>query len=139
MVASALTTIIGLATMFFAEFGKFRNSGPAIGLCLAVTLTACLTLAPALLSAFGAAVFWPFGIQDPQNSAPNSRLHEMWDRLARLIVARPGRVLIVSLALMAPLAFMGGSVSVTYDFLSELGLAAQPDWGRADARTLSHW
>ena len=120
LIASALTTIIGLATMFFAQFGKFRNSGPAIGLCLAVTLAACLTLAPALLRAFGTAVFWPFGIRDPHRREQASTLHRLWDRLARGIVAYPGRVLVVSLAVMAPLAVMGSQVAVTYDFLSEL-------------------
>jgi RND superfamily putative drug exporter len=123
LTASALTTVAGLATMFFAEFGKFRNSGPAIGLCLTVTLAACLTLAPALLRAFGAAVFWPFGTMGAQTAGARRQrlgLNGLWERLAYAIVAHPGLVLVLSVALLAPLAVVGSRVEVTYDFLSEL-------------------
>ncbi|MGB7324553.1 MAG: MMPL family transporter, partial [Rubripirellula sp.] len=123
LAASALTTILGLATMFFADFGKFRNSGPAIGLCLLVTLLACLTLAPALLHAFGKTVYWtPFqrkGTAFLTSKAP-SRLDRMWEWLADVIVAKPGLILMSSTLLMLHFFLMGFNVAITYDLLSEL-------------------
>jgi RND superfamily putative drug exporter len=119
-----MTTIIGLGMMFFADFGKLRNSGPAIGLCLTVTLLACLTLAPALVCALGRSVFWPFEMQRKNRSASESDtstwLGKLWDQIARLIVTYPGRILVFCSAALIPLAYCGLSVAVTYDFLSEL-------------------
>jgi putative drug exporter of the RND superfamily len=129
LAASALTTILGLGTMFFADFGKFSNSGPAIALCLAVTLVACVTLAPALLRALGPAVFWPLGIrQTPVESADASGRqdgelqvpgHWVWERVARGIVRHPGLILTVSVLLLLPWAYHGviHGRNMTYDFL----------------------
>lgn len=129
LVASAMTTVCGLGMMFFADFGKFRNSGPAIGLCLLVALAACITLAPALLRLFGAIVFWPFGIgptlhDDEGEQAANLGNREFfahfWHWAAGVIIRRPGLILVVSVLVMAPLAYEGMSVDISYDLVAEL-------------------
>lgn len=131
LAASALTTVVGLGVMAFADFGKFRNSGPTIAVSVVVAMIASLTLAPALLRAVGLAVFWPFGIQPRQTTAAGDRhsadaeldhaaFGGFWDGLARRVLARPGLILVASLALLVPLAYHGGRVEVTYDLLSEL-------------------
>ena len=53
LTASAMTTILGLGAMVFADFGKYRYGGPTIALSLVAALAACLTAAPALLRAMG--------------------------------------------------------------------------------------
>lgn len=126
LVGSAMTTILGLATMAFADFGKYRNSGPAIALCLAVTLAACLTLAPALLRGMSRFVFWPFApAVVPAAAADHAEtrgvaLSGVWQWISRGIIARPGLILVGSCLALAPLAYRGWSVSVSYDLLEEL-------------------
>ncbi len=129
LVGSAMTTICGLGMMYFADFGKFRNSGPAIALCLAVTLVACLSLAPALLVAGGRAVFWPFGTRAGASSSgceglvDSTRSNRFWQWTGSSIVRRPGLILVASIALLTPLAYQGLSVRLTYDFLNELEIS----------------
>ncbi|MGE3776893.1 MAG: MMPL family transporter, partial [Pirellulaceae bacterium] len=120
LVASALTTILGLAMMYFAEFGKFRSSGPAIAVCLLVTLLACLTFSPALLSALGRHLFWPFAAATPP--AASGRLARFWTSFARQVTRQPGKILLLSVVVLLPLAIWGWSVPnrVTFDLLSEL-------------------
>jgi RND superfamily putative drug exporter len=125
---SAMTTILGLGMMAFADYGKFRNSGPAISLCLAVTLCACLTLAPALLRIVGLSVFWPFSHRPSAAAdAGSSRQASVWwHRIANMIVRHPGLVLVTSLVLMTPLAVLGlfSDRRVTFDLLNELPATA---------------
>ncbi len=119
LVGSALTTVCGLGMMYFADFGKFRNSGPAIALCLLITLAACITFAPALLRACGRHVFWPRRVNIVAQPAATAA-SGFWDWASRTIVARPGWILAISILLLAPLAYAGLDVPVTYDLLSEL-------------------
>jgi RND superfamily putative drug exporter len=142
LLGSAMTTMVGLSMMFFADFGKFRNSGPAIALCIGVTFIACLTLAPALLRATGRAVFWPWGLRP---SLPGSEAQPaaddggyfggFWQWAADAIVRRPGTILACSVVLLAPIAYQGlTSVRLTYDVLNELDPGRPSVVGAAMAR-----
>lgn len=123
LVGSAMTTILGLGTMVFAAFGKYRNSGPALALCLLVTLAACLTLAPALLRAIGPLVFWPFAgstRRETAGTAEGPAETRFWHAVSRAIVRWPGWILAVSCLALAPLAYRGTSVGISYDLTEEL-------------------
>ncbi len=112
LVASALTTIVGLAMMGWADFGKYAYSGPAIAICLAVTLIVCLTLVPALLAT-------RLG-QAAEKTQASIRWQALWQPLADGILRRPYAILIASFLLACPFAWGGWSVDVTYDLLGEL-------------------
>jgi uncharacterized membrane protein YdfJ with MMPL/SSD domain len=128
LTGSAFTTIFGLGMMYFADFGKFTYSGPAIALCLFVALMACLTFAPALMCACGAVVFWPFGVKkhdvavdDVTAPVPDKTLiGRFWTWTSDRIMARPGTILVCSLVVMAPFAAMGWNVKVNYNLLADL-------------------
>jgi len=112
LTASAGTTIAGLMMMVFSQFGKFTFSGPAIAISLAVALLVCLTLAPALLAT-------PIGRQVTANKQSVAGSW-FWTAVADRILARPGLVLALSLAVAMPLAWYGIDAPVTYDIFSEL-------------------
>ncbi len=124
LVASALTTIVGLGLMWFSDFEKFQFSGPIIAISLAVTLLVCLTFTPALLCALGKSAFWPLvgGSQSdsPRRSATTSR--RFWNRHAEVIAARPLTALCVTLIALAVPAGYGMLClkRVTYDLTEEL-------------------
>ena len=148
LVASALTTILGLGMMFFADFGKYHHSGPVIGLCLLVTLLTCITFTPALLTACGRWLFWPYWAGPPVKTAKRfatvghlprrvrPRTERAWRRLARIIVTQPGLILVLAVGLLLPLAGFGVARGhrVTFDFLSSLPDACPSKHGAAVLR-----
>jgi RND superfamily putative drug exporter len=134
LAASAGTVVCGLGLMGFAEFAKVRCAGPVIALGLAVGLAASLTLTPALLRLCGRAAFWPGRIQTrrrgdretrgltapclPVSSSPG--LSDFWDRVSRLVVARPGWVFAAALAVLVPFAGLGLWVRPTFSPIGDL-------------------
>ncbi|MEM9186649.1 MAG: MMPL family transporter [Planctomycetota bacterium] len=119
LAGSAFTTILGLATMALAEYGKFSSSGPVIAVCLSVALLACVTFAPALLRAIGPRVFWPF-LSQAEPTEVESGGSPVWVLLSRFVQRRPVTILCVSALLAAPFVTAGADVQVTHDLLGEL-------------------
>ncbi len=124
LAGSAFTTILGLSTMAFSQYGKFQNSGPIIAVCLFIALIACVTFAPALLRALGPAVFWPFGKKLLEQEAAQEEARQknggLWGWVSDLVMKRPVTILFISAWLAAPFLIACNFVKVTHDFVADL-------------------
>ena len=129
LVASAGTVICGLSMMGFAEFAKVRSAGPAIAVGLVVALIGSLTLAPTFLYLLGRAVFWPRRMPGADSPIPHAGFDKLqapdkqplWERISRIVIARPARVWGASVLVLLPLALFGLYVTPAYRPTGELG------------------
>ncbi|HBE71846.1 MAG TPA: hypothetical protein DDW52_27195, partial [Planctomycetaceae bacterium] len=148
LLASALTTMIGLGMMYFSEFEKFQFSGPIIAISLGITLIVCLTFTPALCAALGRLAFWPsLKPRDRRKAIEGDlvstdqltpRKHReipggLWRKIATAVVERPARSLVLGSLLLAPGAIWGiyNYSAVTYDLTNELPTDAPSRKGQA--------
>ncbi len=111
--SSAATVIVGMAALYFARMKLFASTGPSLALGVAITLLAGLTLTPALLAVLGKWAFWPGG-------ARHAKRGDFWGRLAHRITIRPWLPLLLTLALLVPLAIYGQGMGRNFDLLSDL-------------------
>jgi RND superfamily putative drug exporter len=93
------TVIAALLALLLASFGLYSGLGPALAIGIAITLVAALTLLPALLAVFGAAVFWPRGV-------PTAAGEGLWVRIAESVVRRPVPTLVAGVVIFGGLAFV---------------------------------
>ncbi len=136
LTASAGTVMCGIGMMVFAEFGKFQQAGVAIATSLFVVLCAAMTFTPTVLRLVGRWAFWP-RIPSEQLSATagwisatslvgrlieQNALQSAWRRLGEQLLARPGTILAISIALLSPFAVVGVLChnALSYGLLSEL-------------------
>ncbi len=133
LIGSALTTIVGLAMLWIAEFGKFSYTGPVIALCLTIGLLVCLTFTPALLSLIGPSAFWPSKIQVDGTSSIVIGSRDglpptgIWGLIALKLTRHPGLALVLGFGILFPPAIFGylHEDEVTYDISSQLDESAQ--------------
>jgi RND superfamily putative drug exporter len=111
--SSAGTIFVGFMAMIFAEMGIFNTSGPALALGIVISLAAGLTLVPALLATLGDRAFWP----GKATHRANGRLYEL---TSQWVSTYPLAVILVIVAIMAPLSIYGVNQHVTYDMLADL-------------------
>lgn len=134
LLGSALTTVVGLGTLWIAQFGKFHYTGPVIAVCLLIGLAICMTLTPALLRLLGPRVFWPATLQtDTAATAvglgrqPGTPPAGLWGLIALGLTGRPGVTLLFGFGLLLLPASFGWwhEDEVTYDISSQLAPAAE--------------
>jgi RND superfamily putative drug exporter len=132
LAASAATVVCGIGMMWFAKFGKFHQAGVIVPFSLFVVLLATLTFSPSLLRLTGRWAFWP---QRPNKDGgietrgegwrrflQENWFQRNWDKLAGLLLRRPGTVWLVAVVLMAPFAGAGVWLYdyLTYDLIGNL-------------------
>ena len=112
--SSGGTTVAVLGVLLLASFGTFRGMGPILGLAIAVTVLAGLTLIPALVVLAGKSIFWPIATD---KAIRRSRL---WQRIARLVTARPIFSLLAALAILVVFALGNTQLKQDFDTISGL-------------------
>ncbi|REJ87728.1 MAG: MMPL family transporter [Planctomycetota bacterium] len=106
--ASAGTEIFGIGMLVFATFDKFHQAGITIAFGLFAMLCASLTLTPALLCLTGTWTFWPRNSQDVADGGPpGNPADRLWNRIGRSVVARPGLVWVLTVAVLVLPAVSG--------------------------------
>ena len=109
LLTSAGTVIIGLLLMGTTKFKLFSSTGPSVAIGLAISVTATLTLTPALLVLLAK---WR-----PQEFSGLSKTSSgFWDAVARRTLARPFLSWAATLLVMVPIAVIG----LRDDFLQDL-------------------
>ena len=113
LLTSAGTVMAGLLLMGTNRFRLFSSTGPSVALGLLITLTATLTLAPALLILLARHRPKAFaGLTSPSSG--------FWDDVAHVVFKRPFVTWLCTLALMVAPAALGFNLGFLQDLFSEL-------------------
>ncbi|WP_205698998.1 MMPL family transporter [Conexibacter sp. SYSU D00693] len=99
VIASALTVAIALLALVLAKVNGTAGMGPVGAFSIVVALLVQLTFLPALLVAVGRRPFWPFVPRLGDEGVDET--HGVWRRVGERVAARPRRVWLGTVALLA--------------------------------------
>ena len=102
VLSSAVTVVVGLLTLMLSLFPATRGLGLACAVGVVVAAVFVLLVLPATLVCFGRWVFWPRVPHVGQESLADG--HSLWRRIGDRVAAHPGRVIAVTLVVLATMA-----------------------------------
>src|SRR3954467_12055243 len=141
IIASALTVILGMLCLVFADMNSTAGLGPVAAIGIGVALLVMITLLPAFLVIFGRWIFWP---RRPQFDTLEPSASGFWARVGARIAPRPRLVWVVTAVVLAicSLGFLQLNAhglatkdAYTKDFDSVTGQQVLVDHGLADGST----
>jgi RND superfamily putative drug exporter len=117
IIASGLTVSAAVLSLMLAKVNGTAGLGPTGALGVAVAILAMVTFLPAVLTIVGRRPFWPFIPYGPEHAVhgriesrlasrvhPVDETHGAWRRVGDFVAARPRRVALGGLALLAVMA-----------------------------------
>src|SRR3954452_1769660 len=141
IIASALTVVLGMLCLVFADMNSTAGLGPVAAIGIGVALLVMITLLPAFLVIFGRWIFWP---RRPQFDTLEPSASGFWARVGARIAPRPRLVWVVNAVVLAicSLGFLQLNAhglatkdAYTKDFDSVTGQQVLVDHGLADGST----
>jgi putative drug exporter of the RND superfamily len=141
IIASALTVILGMLCLVFADMNSTAGLGPVAAIGIGVGLLVMITLLPALLVIFGRWMFWP---RRPMFDTLEPSATGFWARVGARIAPRPRLVWVVTAVVLAifSLGFLQLNAhglatqdAYTKDFDSVTGQQVLIEHGLADSST----
>lgn len=110
---SGLTVFIAFASLSFVQFGVYR-SGNAVAIGIVVLLLELMTLTPLLMKMLANKLFWP------AHNVQGHRESTFWGKVTSVSVKHPIWVLVVVLALLAPVLYFQQE-KLSFDNMKDMG------------------
>jgi RND superfamily putative drug exporter len=141
IIASALTVVLGMMCLIFADMNSTAGLGPVAAIGIGVGLLVMITLLPAFLVIFGRWIFWP---RRPKFDTLEPTATGFWARVGAQIAPRKrlvwiGTAVVLGVCSLGILQINAHGLSTqdayTKDFDSVLGQQVLIDHGLADTST----
>lgn len=126
---SALTVVVGLATLSLANYGTFERFAVPFSFGVFVMGLTALIVLPAMLVLIGRVAFWPFiprtaemektrAIKRNKPIKQHRPQHKFSQKVGQLATSKPLTVILVTVILLGSLAAFAPKIKFTFDILS---------------------